>query len=462
MLELYPDQKQSIDALRNSMRRHKYILLQGATGSGKTAMATYMIANAKQKNNKTLFLVPRKELLKQTSESFRENNIPHSFMASGYEFNPYASVYIGMVGTLINRLDKLPKINLLIVDETHYGSGTLDRIIAHFKKQGAYIVGLSATPWKLSGQGLGCWYDNMVCGPSIGDLIENKRLSEYRLFAPNTPDLSGIKISAGDYAKGQLSSFMEQERVLIGNAVNHYREHAMGRLNIAYCVSIKHSQIVCESFKSAGIPAAHIDGKTPDDERRRIIRAFARRELLVLCNCELLTFGFDLSMASGMDITVECMSDLRPTKSLALQMQKWGRVLRYKDYPALIFDHAGNVREFGLPCEDREWSLADRAQKKRGGSEPNIPVRQCEECFFVHRPAPNCPSCGYEYEINGREIDEVDGILGEVDPATFRKQKRSEQGMAKTIDDLIALGYQRGYKNPEFWAAKVYTGRGRK
>lgn len=463
MIELYPDQQEVMARLRAQMHKKRSILLQSPTGSGKTAMATWMISTARSRQNKVIFCVPRRELLKQTSYAFNDYGVQHGFIAAGYEFNPYSSVYVGMVDTMARRLEKLPNdIKLLVVDEAHFGQSSLDAIISHYKKRGAWIIGLSATPWKLSGQGLGCWYDALVEGQSVRWLIDNNRLSDYKLYAPDAPDLSGLKTTAGDYAKGELADFMEQDRVLIGRAVNHYRDHAFGRLNIAYCASIKHSQITAQSFRDAGIPAAHVDGTTPDDELKQIVRAFARREILVLCNCELLTFGFDLSMASGIDVTIEAMSDLRPTKSLALQLQKWGRVLRRKDYPALIFDHANNWREHGMPCSDRAWSLEDRKQNKRGGEKAPA-TKQCDNCFHIHAPAPKCPECGNEYEIKGREIEEVDGTLVEVDKNSVAEKPFKEAlGELRTLDELIEYGKKRKMRYPARWAAKVMAARMRR
>jgi len=187
---------------------------------------------------------------------------------------------------------------------------------------------------------------------------------------------------------------MTQDKVLVGSAIKHYRDTAMGRLNISFCTSIKHAELTADAFRDAGIPAAHVSGSMDDKEIAMRIKAFARRELLVLANCDLMCFGFDLASAANMDVTIECMSDLRPTKSLPLQLQKWGRVLRYKDQPAIILDHAGNSKPdfHGLPDSDREWSLEGKDSKK--GGEKTEPTRQCGECFFVHRPAPVCPHCG--------------------------------------------------------------------
>ncbi len=448
MVSLFDDQIKSIDGVIASLKRgNKSVLMQAATGSGKSYMAAEIVRRAMAKGNSVWFSVPRKDLIRQMGKTFDDFSLRYNHIASGYPFRPMSPLQICSTDTLKNRLEKLHAPKLAIIDETHFGGDGLDRIVRHLKSCGTIIVGLSATPWKLSGQGLGCWYDDMVLGASIRELIDAKRLSDYRAFAPSHANLSGIKLSGGDYAKGQLSDLMEQDRVLIGNAVKHYKEHAYGKLNVAYCVSIAHSQIVCESFKAHGIPAAHIDGTTPDDERKRIIRAYAKRELMVLTNCELLTFGFDLASQVNMDVTIEAMSDLRPTKSLALQMQKWGRVLRRKDYPAIIFDHANNFMEHGLPCDDRNWTLSDRVKGTGIAGEKTLPVKECDKCHFCHHPAPVCPNCGYTYPVQSREIDEVDGELAEVNMIDLKRKKKEEIWGAKTMEDLFRIERERGYKS---------------
>lgn len=453
MINLFPDQQESIDRVSEKMRGGcRSILLQGATGSGKAVMGAYLMGRVREKNKSAWFLVPRRDLIRQMKETFREFNIPHSYIAAGYGFNPYHKAHICSTDTIKGRLDKLEAPDIAFVDETHFGGDGLDRIIKWLKSHGTWIVGLSATPWKLSGQGLGCWYDEMVVGPSIRWLIDNSRLSDYRAFLAPQIDLSGIKTVAGDYEKGKLADRMEQDRVLIGNAVSHYQKHAMGLLNIAYCVSIKHSEITAQAFRDSGIAAMHMDGTTPDIDRQRIIRAYANRGLKVLTNNEILTFGFDLASQVGMDVTVESMSDLRPTKSLALQMQKWGRVLRYKSNPAIIFDHASNVAEHGQPCWEREWTLSDRMKNLRRSGERALPVRNCKKCFYVFSPhLDRCPSCGHIHEIQSREIDEVEGELQELAIQQQKKEKRMEVGKAKTLDDLRRIQKERGYDQGWIW-----------
>jgi len=236
--------------------------------------------------------------------------------------------------------------------------------------------------------------------------------------------------------------------------VKHYREHAMGRLAVAYCTSRKHSNMVAASFRDAGIPAAHVDGDTPDVEMLRILRAYARREILVLCNADLLLFGFDLAAAVGMPVTIECMIDLRPTMSLTLQRQKNGRVLRYKDYPAIILDHGGNVNAHGLPCEEIDWTLeAKQSRETREKDEERASaVRQCtgghrdgpgmgekmRPCYFAHPPAPRCPNCGSWYVVQSRMVEQVDGELVEVSRESRTMNPKERENMRQALDRITA------------------------
>jgi len=447
-INLYPDQAELITKVKTSMRRTRRTLIHAETGYGKTQVGSFMIAGTRAKDATSIFMVPRRELLKQTAISFNKNDLPFSYISSGYDFNPFSKTYLATTGTLIRRLDKIPIPKVLFIDEAHYAGKQNKEIADYFHDRGAWIIGLTATPQYPNGRGMGDCYNEMVSGNPMSWLIANKRLSDYKAYAPSKPDLSKIKTVDGDYAKGQLEELMEQDGVLIGDAVRHYREMAMGRLAIAYCTSIKHSQLTAEAFVRQGIPAAHVDGKTPDDEMKRILRAFARREILVLTCCDLLLFGFDLSAASGMDVTIEVMIDLRPTKSLTLQRQKTGRVLRYKDYPALIFDHAGNIAEHGLPDDEHEWSLEGVDKGGGGGSSS---VKHCPKCHYAHSPRPVCPDCGHVYPVQSREIEEIEGELLEISRDALRKNQRMQQGMAESLEELVELGMRE--KGMDMWKA---------
>jgi superfamily II DNA or RNA helicase len=142
-------------------------------------------------------------------------------------------------------------------------------------------------------------------------------------------------------------------------------------------------------------------------------------------------------------------------------LQQVGRVLRPAPgkTEAIILDHVGNCHRHGLPDEPREWTLEGRV--KRQGTTP-FPIRQCEQCYTVHRPAPVCPACGFAYPVQARELEAVDGELKKVDPAWLRAvreraAKQAEQGQARTLEELRRLAAARGYR--QGWAERVYAAR---
>ena len=205
--------------------------------------------------------------------------------------------------------------------------------------------------------------------------------------------------------------------------------------------------------------AVHLDATMKKTDRKAASRAFADGQIDVLWNVDLFGEGYDLAAQAGRDVTVEAVILARPTQSVGLHRQQVGRALRRKDQPAVILDHSGNTLRHGLPCDEIEWSLADRQKKKKGDEEAAIAIRQCPKCFTVHRPAPRCTFCGHVYEIRQREIDVIEDDLAEVDVATLRRNRLREQSGAHTLEDLIELGRRRNYKHPEKWAAHLMTAR---
>jgi superfamily II DNA or RNA helicase len=461
MVQLYPYQADLVGRVRQAMRLHKWILMQSATGSGKTRMALDMITGAVKKGSRSIFAVPRRELLAQTVETMQEYGVPFGVISPDYTPDPFAPIQIAMTPTLARRLDRVQPPRVLFLDECHFGGAELESVIAWGKKHGSYGVGLSATPMKNNGKGMGDWYDHMEQGLPPADLIAQGRLNSYRYFAPSAPDLSGVSARNGEYVQSQISAYMEEQAAIIGDAVKTYRDTASGKLCVVFATSRKHAGLIQQAFQAAGIAAQTIDGTMDAAQRKALIAGFARREYTVLINVLLLTFGFDLAQAAAMPVRVEAISDMCPRKSLPMQLQVWGRALRAGSEPAVILDHANNWREHGFPDSPREWEL--NKSKTRQSGERNEPVRQCDACYFVHRPAPCCPSCGHEYPVQSRMVDEVEGELQEIDPAQMeraRKAKRMDQGRTDTLEGLLEIARREG-RNPR-WAHYVWNSRQRK
>lgn len=463
-ITLYDDQARLKQDIRQSMRRNKAVLAVAQTGFGKTLTAASMMADAAAKGNTSWFMVPRRELLRQTMNSLYDSGIEFGVIASGHRPNPFARIQLVTSGTVASRLDRLQAPNILIQDEAHFCGAQIDRVLDWARDKGAWRVGLTATPIRLDGKGLDRHYEDMVEGPSLAELIKAGRLSDFRYFAPYVPDLTGVRSSNGELNQKQLDEKMQADRVRVGSAVDHYKRLAMGKKNICFNTSIRDAEETAEAFRDAGVPTAAVYGKLGDDEIKRRVRALARGELLCLTSVEILTFGFDLATAAGMDVTVESMSLMRPTASRALAGQIWGRGLRKKREPCIINDHAGVSAMHGMPDQEQRWSLEGRDKKTGEGVEKLIAVKQCPVCFFVMRPTPACVSCGHVFEVKSRVLETVEGELVEVTREQLQgiqKDERKVQGQAKTLPELMELGRRKGVKNPAFWARKIMEGRKR-
>lgn len=464
MLTLYPHQTDYVNQLRTALATNQSVLAQGQTGVGKTVIASYIAKGATAKGKSTIFTVHRRDLLTQTAKTFDKFDIPYAFIAAGYRPDPYQPVQIASINTLRNRLSVYGAPDLLVIDEAHLSAAKgWATLIEHYKQAGSKIIGLTATPWRLSGEGLDHLYDTMVLGPTTQWLIENKYLSDYKLYAPSRPDLTGVHSKMGDYINAELETVMDNSTIT-GNAITHYQRYAMGMRALCFCISIKHSRHVAEQFKAQGIMAVHIDGETPHADRMREFVRFANGEVKVITSVQIFSEGFDLSAQIDREVPVEAVILLRPTQSLTLYLQQVGRALRRKPEPAIILDHAGNTMRHSLPDDDREWTL--EGNPRRGSRKKEVEavnIRQCPQCFRVHKPnLLACPGCGHVYVAVGRMPDEKEGELVEVDKEAQRaehKEKMVKRGWlirkAKCYEDFKAIEKTYGYKRG--WARVNYN-----
>lgn len=435
--------------MKQGVRR---ILACAPTGSGKTALTANMLGTSAKKGMPSKFIVHRRELVKQSAMAFDKAGVYHGIIAAGFPEDPRPNVQIASIQTLARRFHKSATPKLVVWDECHHvAAGTWDKIFQAYPD--AFHIGLTATPERLDGKGLNKWFDVMVKGPSVSWLIEHGYLAPYRLYAPSDLSLEGVRTRMGDFDKKQIAEAVDKPRIT-GDAVREYRKVSDGKRAVVFCVSVKHSHHVVDEFNAAGIPAVHVDGESSVDQRDRAIALFAEGKIKILSNVDLFGEGFDLP-------AIETAILLRPTQSLGLYLQQVGRVLR--PYPgkdeAIILDHVGNYERHGLPDEEREWSLlgrAGRGQQKTTG----IGVKVCDQCFAAQLPGrERCQYCGFQFEKQHREVEQVDGELTEIDPNIIRMKKKREQAKAETLEELTELGVQRGYKRPRMWAKHVFNAR---
>lgn len=330
----------------------KRVMAQLPTGAGKTIIFSAIIKGAITKGLRVLILAHRVELILQAVEKIQATtNQSVGIIKSGYHFNFDLLIQVASVQTLINRLNNLKSIDLIIIDEAHHSAScSYIKILKAYPD--AYILGVTATPIRLDGKGFRDLFDVLVCGISTKELIELGYLSPYRLFAcPKPINTVGVKKVNGDYSIEGLSN-ANNSTVVATNLFESYSKIAHHKQCLIFAFDVEYSRTIIEQYCQNGIPAYHLDGKTPNRERVEILEKFKAKEIKVLSNCQLFDEGLDVS-------GIEVIQIARPTQSLTRWLQMIGRGLRFHEGKdcALILDHTNNWLIHGLPCKNREWSL---------------------------------------------------------------------------------------------------------
>ena len=446
---LRPYQLQAVAEIRQAYQaKHRSVLFVLPTGGGKTVVFSHIAEQAAAKGSRICVLVHRAELLRQASASLEALDVPHGLIAANRSMDLSRPVQVASVQTLARRLHKIPTelFQLLVVDEAHHSNaGTWAKVLAHCRA--ARVLGVTATPIRCDGRGLGEWYSHMVLGPTPAELTAAGYLAPARVLAPPIGfDARGLRKRMGDYdlkqAAGELGG-----TAIIGDCLTHYRRYLDGQTAIAFCCSVAHAEAVAELFQRSGVAAASIDGTMDSQRREQLLADLAAGRLKVLTSCALIGEGVDVPSVGG------CIL-LRPTQSLALHLQMIGRCLRPQPgKQAVILDHVGNTQRLGHHLETREWTLAGTPKRDR---EKAPSVKVCPACFSCMPSArQTCPDCGHEFAPERRFIKTVEGELVEVQ----RREAKREQAQAQTVEELIAIGKRRGMKNPRGWARHVMAAR---
>lgn len=445
---------------------HLGVLLQMPTGSGKTRTAAYIVEKYASTGRQVLWLVHREELLMQAAMTFAEQGVKHRMVCAtsseraikAQEFREFgrsfvsgdAMVVIASIQTLVRRLESLPWLNpsQIVADECHLSlAATWRRVLDNWPC--ARLLGLTATPTRLDCQSFarsaGGLYDKIVLGPSVADLIDCGSLAKYKLYGPPVHFREDVKLhrKGGDFDAKDLEKEMDTP-VIYGDVIGHYAALSKGKPAIAFCPTVATAERFAQAFRDAGYRAISLDGQTDDAVRRRSLQQLGRGELDVVTSVSILVEGTDVPFA-----TTALM--LRRTESLSLYLQAVGRVLRPhpdKEH-AIILDFVGVTGIHGYPDDEREWSLDGQPKRTRrvNDNEPDVLIKTCPKCFAIHKPAPVCPSCSFEYPVKERrEMQQVEGTLQEItDEAkeALRRQKRAMQGSAQSVEALVAQGISR-------------------
>jgi len=409
-----------IKRIKASKKRR--ILVVGPTGSGKTIVAADLIRSAVRQGGSVLFIVHRRELLRQAVQRLFDHGVPWEDIGAiiggthakedeeTFAENPGAPVQVASIQTLVRR--KLPKATYVFVDEAHHtAAATYQKVLKRYPS--AKVIGLTATPYRLDGKPLGDMFDVIIESVKPSKLIEQGWISRPKVWTvppKERPNLKEVRRAGADLNQGELEKATNRKQ-LVGSIVKHWKKHAEGRPTVCYAVSIAHADAIASAFNRARIKASVISSNTSNEERSSFLEKLKTGEVQVLVNCMVLTEGWDCPEA-------KCAIVARPTLSQSLWFQMGGRIMRPGDKCPIILDHAGNALWMPCPGDDIEHSLTGVTKLKTGHREPK--EKTCPECgnqLFLGTRV--CTECGHEFWV-GELPEEIAGHL--VDYREFEKE----------------------------------------
>jgi len=285
---------------------------------------------------------------------------------------------------------------LVIVDECHE---TFDIIYELMKRwPNTHFVGLSATPWA---KGMGLHWQDLCNAITLQELIDAGYLSTFMAYAPDMPDLSGVKTVAGDYAENSLADVMADKK-LVASVVETWLLKGEDRPTFCFGVNCAHAKDLRDKFTQHGIAAGYCDAYTDIVEMGILERRFRSGEIRVMCSVR--------KMTTGIDWPVSCIIDAAPTQSEMLHVQKIGRGLRVNPgtEDLIVLDHASNSIRLGLVTDIHHSELNKRAKGEKEPAKPPLPKqpKECANCAALMTGL-ICPFCGHEHKpaINVKTVE---------------------------------------------------------
>lgn len=437
MYQLFDYQQALVEKTRQALSDgNQGVLIVSPPGSGKSVVIAEIARLTTLKHNRVLFFVHRKELVKQIKDSFIQQNVNLNYCT------------ILTVGKVAHRLKILPKPNLIIVDESHHSRAkTYQKIFNYYSD--VPRLGFTGSPWRMSGKGFEDIYSAMVEGPTTKWLISHHKLAPFTLYGYQLGDKSKLKVgSTGDYTNKSMDDFSKS--IIHGDIVKSWWKFAHGRQTIIYCHSTEFSKKVAQAFRNEGISAVHVDAKTPQKKRDQIMKDFKTAKISILCNVDLVSEGFNVPDCS-------CVVLLRPTKSLVIYLQQAMRAMRYQpDKKAIIIDQVGDFERFGLPDQEREWTLKDREKTPhRENTNEGIAIKTCPKCFAVIEASlTTCPICGHDFTPEIRELEQKrEQELQKIEAERINRRNIANKKVSEltSFKELAIYGKARGFKPGWAW-----------
>jgi len=408
VVSLRPYQQDALDAVLAAVRTQRSVLLQAATGAGKTILFSALIRHCMERYKMRIgILAHREQLVRQAYDKLLKVwpegvlSVGIACASASKDVDVEKPVVIGSPQTLSRRTGDMPAIHMLIVDECHrlppantrsqYGE-----LISGLRQwyPEMRLVGVTATPFRLGHgyiYGDRCrnpkenWFEDLAYSIGTPELQEQGYLVPLKIWIAEDPDLSGVRTDKGEFNLNELGDAMSRA-VHVHSAVQALAKYAPERRHVVvFACTIEHAEVLAGAFKAAGYRAEAVHSRMHHDERLARLAAFDAGELDVVVNVGVLTEGWDCTC-------VDCMLMCRPTKSAALYVQMVGRGLRTHPGKAdcVMLDLSGNWAEHGDPADPRVTWGRHKAEPRKG--------RKCPQCDYVNKQgAMVCENCGYEW-----------------------------------------------------------------
>lgn len=443
-MKLRDHQTKAIKDIRSVLQTGvRKVVLQEPTGGGKTAIAMAIIAAGREKGSNVAFTVPMISLINQTAQSFWKDGLREfGIMQANHEMtDPTQPIQICSVSTLSKRNER-PLADFIIVDECHLNSKFMWKWMQD--RPTTIFIGLSATPWT---KGLGKHYQALVKGPSTQELIDLEYLSDFEVYTPDHPDITGVRKTmtswGPDYNQVDAANAMNKAP-LVANIVDNWKENGQGRPTIAYCVDRAHATKVQGEFIAAGVPWGYIDAYTDIDERDDIKAQLDTQQIYGVANVGCLVLGVDWD--------IRCIIIAVLIRSEMKFVQIMGRGLRTapgKDH-LLCFDHSDTHDRLGFITGIDHYQLDDgtgNVSNSKEIAEEKKP-KECPKCGYL-KPvgAHECPQCGFKPQKQSN-VEPIEGKLSkrERDRRT-KAELATEEGVNRTYAMALYIAQERGKKS---------------
>jgi DNA repair protein RadD len=374
------------------------------TGAGKSIVIAQLCKDAVEKyNGRVLVLQHRKELIEQNADKIKRliPNIDVGIYSSGLRrWQADNSVVLAGIQSAYKYAFDFGQRHLVIIDESHLvpfdGEGMYQKFLADLRTANPRlrVVGTTATPYRLDCGPL-CRLDGIfqkvAYSASIQRLIADGYLCNLTSkMATASANTSGLHLRGGEFIHGEMEREFSRTAIVITACMEIVEKTHDRRSVLIFCAGVEHARIIAHTIeKMTSERVGLVTGETPPLIRDGLLTDFKNRHLRFLCNCDVLTTGFDAPC-------IDAIAVLRATMSPGLFAQMVGRGFRIHPAKAdcLVLDFGGNLERHG-PIDSENYGKNERS----GESVGEAPTKTCPNCgLTVYAGVREC-QCGFTFPI---------------------------------------------------------------